>query len=188
LLKRITDHRLTDHILESEFRDILCDRDDIEPDKFDDLVKTAKILDIEGPMELNQLFEIISKNISDKIGIEKDEIYSLLKNRQEECNTAISPFIAIPHIIIEKSDHFFLMLIRCKKGIKFTSKENSVKAVFTFIGTKENRAFHLKTLAAIATLVQKDDFEEKWLNAKNTHYLRDMVLLSKRMRFMKCDL
>ncbi|NQV17981.1 MAG: amino acid permease [Armatimonadetes bacterium] len=184
LLKRITDNRLTDHILETEFRDILCVRDNIKPDKFDKLVKTAKILDLEGPLELEQLFEIISENISAEIEMNKEEIFAKLKHRQEDCNTAISPFIAIPHIIIEGSGHFFLMLIRCKEGIKFTSKENSVKAVFAFIGTKEDRAFHLKTLAAIATLVQQKDFEEKWLNAENTHYLRDMVLLSKRMRFI----
>ena len=185
LLKRITDNRLTDHILESEFRDILCDRDNIEPDKFDNLVKTAKIIDLEGPLEIDQLFEIISENISKKIEIDKEEIFTLLKTRQEDCNTAISPFIAIPHIIIEGSDHFFLMLIRCKEGIKFTSKEDSVKAVFTFVGTKEDRAFHLKTLASIATLVQKENFEENWLNAADTHYLRDMVLLSKRVRFLR---
>ncbi len=185
LLKRITDNRLTDHILESEFRDILCDRDNIEPDKFDKLVKTAKIIDLEGPLEIDQLFEIISENISKKIEIDKEEIFTLLKTRQEDCNTAISPFIAIPHIIIEGSDHFFLMLIRCKEGIRFTSKEDSVKAVFTFVGTEEDRAFHLKTLASIATLVQKEDFEEKWLTAADTHYLRDMVLLSKRVRFAR---
>ncbi len=187
LLKRITDNRLTDHILESEFRDILCDRDNIEPDKFDNLVKTAKILDLEGPLEIDQLFEIISENISKKIEIDKKEIFTFLKTRQEDCNTAISPFIAIPHIIIEGSDHFFLMLVRCKEGIKFTSKEDSIKAVFTFVGTKENRAFHLNTLASIATLVQKEDFEEKWLNAEDTHYLRDMVLLSERMRFINSE-
>ena len=77
------------------------------------------------------------------------------------------------------------MLVRCKEGIKFTSKEDSVKAVFAFVGTKEDRAFHLNTLAAIATLVQQDDFEEKWLNAADAHYLRDMVLLSKRVRFLR---
>jgi len=185
LLKRITDNRLADHILETEFRDILCDRDNIKPDKFDRLVRNAKILDLEGPLEIDQLFEIISENISPEIEIDKEEIFNLLKNRQEDCNTAISPLIAIPHIIIEGSDQFFLMLIRCKEGIKFTSKEDSVKAVFAFIGTKEDRAFHLKTLAAIATLVQQEDFEEKWLNAGDIHYLKDMVLLSKRMRFIK---
>jgi len=185
LLKRITDNRLTDHILESEFREILCDRDNIKPDKFDDLVKTAKILDLPGPLEMDQLFEIISESISNEIELDKEEIYTLLKSRQEDCNTAISPFVAIPHIIIEGNDNFFLMLIRCKKGIRFTSKENSLKAVFTFVGTKEDRAFHLKTLAAIATLVQKEDFEKKWLHAENTHYLKDMVLLSKRLRFLR---
>ncbi|HHE39433.1 MAG TPA: hypothetical protein ENL20_12820, partial [Candidatus Cloacimonetes bacterium] len=148
-------------------------------------VKNAKILDLHGPLGIDQLFEIISENVSPEIEIDKEEIFTLLKNRQEDCNTAISPFIAIPHIIIEGSGHFFLMLIRCKEGIKFTSKEDSVKAVFAFIGTKEDRAFHLKTLAAIATLVQQENFEEKWLNAKDIHYLKDMVLLSKRMRFIK---
>ncbi len=185
LLKRITDNRLKDHVLESEFRDIIIERDNIKYDKFDKLVKTAKILDIEGPLEIDQLFEIISENIFYDLGIDKDEIYTLLKNRQEDCNTAISPFIAIPHIVIDGSDNFFLMLIRCKEGIKFTSKEDSVRAVFTFVGTKEDRAFHLKTLASIATLVQQDNFEEKWLNAEDTHYLRDMVLLSKRLRFLR---
>ena len=183
LLKRITDKKLTDHILESEFRDIIIERDNIKHDKFDNLVKTATILDLEGPMEREHLFKIISKNISDAIEMKEEEVFTLLQKRQADCNTAISPFIAIPHIIIEGSGHFFLMLIRCKEGIKFTPEEDSVKAIFVFVGTKEDRAFHLKTLAAISTLVQPDDFEEKWLNAENTHYLRDMVLLSERMRF-----
>jgi len=185
LLKRITDHRLTDHVLETEFRDVLIERDNIKHDKFDKLVKTAKVIDLEGPLEINQLFEMISEIISQEIKINKEEIFTLLKSRQEDCNTAISPFIAIPHIVIEGNDNFFLILIRCKEGIKFTAKENSIKAVFTFVGTREDRAFHLKTLAAIATLVQQDSFEEKWLSSENPNYLRDMVLLSERMRFKK---
>ncbi len=183
LIKRITDKKLTEHLLESEFRDVLVERENIKHDKFDNMVKNALILDLDGPLELNQILKIISENIYHKIDTGKEEIFSLLKSRQEECNTAISPFLAIPHIVIEGNDHFVLMLIRCKKGIKFTPRENSVKAVFAFIGTQDDRAFHLKTLAAIATLVQKDDFEEKWLAADNIHYLRDMLLLSTRMRF-----
>lgn len=185
LLKRITDNRLSDHILETEFRDVLIERDNIKHDKFDKLIKTAKILDLEGPLERDQLFEIISENVYRAVEIDKEEIFTLLQKRQEESNTAISPFVAIPHIVIDGSNHFFLMLIRCKEGIKFTSEEDAVKAIFAFIGTEEKREFHLKTLAAIATLVKKTDFEKQWLSAENTHYLRDMVLLSKRMRFDK---
>ena len=87
LLKRITDNRLTDHILESEFRDIIIKRDNIKHDIFDNLVKTAIFLDFKGPLEINQFFKIISKNISEEIKMNKEEIFTLLKNRQEDCNT-----------------------------------------------------------------------------------------------------
>ncbi len=185
LLKRITDNRLSEHILESEFRNVLIERENIRQDKFDKLVKSAIILDVENTLEIKQLFEMIADNISDSIHlpIDRNAIITHLERRQQDCNTAITPFIAVPHIIVEGSDHFFLMLIRCRNGIKFTSKENSVKAVFAFVGTKDDRIFHLRTLAAIATLVQKDSFEEKWLGAENIHYLRDMLLLSDRERF-----
>ena len=188
LLKRITDKKLSEHLLESELRDIVIERDDIQHDKFDDLVKTAQIIDIEGPIERDDFFHIISRKISSAINMNKETIYSLMQKRQEEFDTAISPFVAIPHIIIEGSDTFFLMLTRCKEGIKFSDNHDSVKAVFTFVGTKENRAFHLKTLAAIATLIQQNNFEEKWMNANDIHYIRDMILLSKRTRFGKIKL
>jgi amino acid transporter/mannitol/fructose-specific phosphotransferase system IIA component (Ntr-type) len=183
LLRRVVNNRLSDHLLETELRDIIIERDNIILDKFDHLVKTAKVLDLEGPMELDQFFERISRDISNELSMDTGEILHLLKRRQEESNTAVSSFVAIPHIIIEGSDHFFLMLIRCKQGIHFSPSENSVKAVFVFVGTKENRTFHLRTLASIATLVQQDNFEEQWLAAESTHYLRDMLLLSKRKRF-----
>jgi mannitol/fructose-specific phosphotransferase system IIA component (Ntr-type) len=185
VLKRIVNNRLSDHLLESELRDIIIDRDNIILDKFDHLVKTAKVIDLEGPLELDQFFERISTAISNELSMDKTEIFRLLKRKQEESNTAVSPFVAIPHIIIEGSDHFFLMLIRCKQGIRFSPNEHSVKAVFVFIGTKENRTFHLRTLASIATLVQQENFEEQWLAAESTHYLRDMLLLSKRTRFIR---
>jgi len=163
LLKRITDNRLSEHSLEAEFRDVIIERDQSRRDRFDHLVKGATVLDLSGPLELDQLFEIVAEKVSQHLDIDKDEFVSLLKKRQDDSNTAISSFIAVPHII--------------------TPQEDAVKAVFAFVGTKEDRIFHLRTLAAIATLVQGADFEEKWLDAENEHYLRDLILLSERSRF-----
>jgi basic amino acid/polyamine antiporter, APA family len=183
LLKRIIDGRITDNLFETELRDILCERDNITPDKFDNLVRDSVVLDLDSSLELNDLFKIISGHISKRLMIDKDVIISLFHEKHKNCNTAVSPFVAIPHIIVDKSSEFFLMLVRCRQGIKFSSKEEAVKAIFVFVGTKEDRAFHLKTIASIATLVQQKDFEELWLNADDIHYLKDMVLLSKRNRF-----
>ncbi|MBN2541794.1 amino acid permease [bacterium] len=184
LLKRIADERITEHLLESEFREVLMDRDNITPDKFDKLVQNARILDLKGKVMLDHFFEKIAEVISNEINVDKNRVFSMLKHRQEDSNTAISTFVAIPHIIIEGNDRFFLIMVRCKQGITFTQKEEAIKAVFVFVGTKENRLFHLRTLASIATLVQQKDFEKNWLDAENINYLRDMVLLSNRKRFI----
>ena len=114
----------------------------------------------------------------------EEEITARFLLRQEESNTAVSPFLAIPHIIIDGKDKMFLTIIRCKEGVKFTDSEDSVKAVFVLGGTQEKRLLHLKTLAAIATLVDKKGFEQEWLNAANTIELKNLMVLSERKRFL----
>jgi len=183
LLKRITDKRLTENLLENELRDIIINRDNIEQDNFDNLVKGAKILDLDGCPDYEKLFKITSKYIAEDIKMPESEIYIRFMKRQEESNTAVSDFLAIPHIVIDGNNKMFMMIVRCKDGIKFTEKENSVKVVFLFGGTIDKRVLHLKTLASIATLVQKENFITNWLIAKDENELRNLILLSGRKRF-----
>ncbi|MHC5164903.1 MAG: PTS sugar transporter subunit IIA, partial [Planctomycetota bacterium] len=59
----------------------------------------------------------------------------------------------------------------------------SVKAVFVIVGTKDQRTLHLKSLAAIAQIVQSAHFEQYWQQVQTTDQLRDILLLSERRRF-----
>jgi L-asparagine transporter-like permease len=59
----------------------------------------------------------------------------------------------------------------------------AVCIVFVLVGTKDERNFHLRALAAIAQICQQPDFDKNWLNARNTEELRDIVLLAERRRF-----
>jgi basic amino acid/polyamine antiporter, APA family len=49
LLERVTARELTEDILEDELREIIIDREGIEQDFFDNLIKDAEITDIDGP-------------------------------------------------------------------------------------------------------------------------------------------
>ena len=44
------------------------------------------------------------------------------------------------------------------------------------------RGMHLKALAAIAHMVQHPEFEKRWTTAKNEAQLKDILLLSDRVR------
>jgi mannitol/fructose-specific phosphotransferase system IIA component (Ntr-type) len=183
LLKRITDKRLTENLLENELREIIISRDNIEQDNFDNLVRNAQVLDLEGPLEFREFMDIIARDIGRGIDMKKEEVLSRFIKRQEESNTAISDTLAIPHIVIEGENKIFLMIIRCKEGIQFTEQEKKVKIIFLLAGTEDRRVLHLKTIASIATLVGHPDFIKKWLAVENTNALKDLILLSKRKRF-----
>ena len=55
-------------------------------------------------------------------------------------------------------------------------------APLVLVGTRDERNFHLRALAAIAQTAQAKDFERRWLSARNPQALRDIMLLSTRAR------
>ena len=180
LLKRIADSTLLENVLEDDLREILINRDNIQQDNFDILLKKAKIIDIEESMSFDNLLKIVVKDISKETEMEEEEISSRFLKRQKVSNPVVSGFLAIPHIVIDGESKIFLTIIRSKKGIRFSEKE--VKAVFLLGGTKDKRILHLKTIASIGSLVSNKDFQENWLNADNITELRNLLILSKRRR------
>jgi APA family basic amino acid/polyamine antiporter len=181
VVERIINKRLTSHGLENELKNVLLQRDEVKIDRIHTLFEDATILDLNGPITADTLFEILSETIADDVHLSQKEIIKLLSDREKEGSTAITHFVAIPHIIIPGSNRFKLLVVRCLKGVKFTENNESVKAIFVLFGTQDERSFHLKVLAAIAQIVQ-NQFEKPWLAAKTKENLRDYLLLSERRR------
>ena len=64
IIERITDKEITHHDLETELREIIRDREGIKSDKFDQLVRSANILDLKGPLQLEEFLKIISTELA----------------------------------------------------------------------------------------------------------------------------
>ena len=182
LIERITARELTGGSLEAELKEIIRERDEIVKDQFDHIIEQAPIIDIERRISAEELFELAAEVLGSRLGIDKDRLVDKLVSREKESTTALMPGIAIPHIITEGSHAFAILMARGKQGIVFAPGTRDVHAVFIMVGTQDERRFHLRALSAIAQIVQHADFEKRWLGAKNTEALRDIVLLSKRMR------
>ena len=182
LIERITSKDLTNHLLETELKEVLRERDDIIKDRFDELVEECHVLDFEEPVKVEDLFRIVSERIADDLRIKSKVLFKLLVERENESSTALTPDFAIPHIVIKGENTFNILLARSKEGIYFSEYASNVHAVFILVGTKDERNFHLRVLAAIAQIVHRRKFEEKWLKAKNVESLRDLILLGERRR------
>jgi len=182
LIERITAKELTTHLLEDELKEIIRERDEILKDRFDEVIEKCMILDIDHPIKMEEFFKLVATKMANNLGVTSSNLFNLLIEREKETTTAITPYVAIPHIIIEGENKFDILIARCREGIWFSGDAPSVKSVFVLIGTRDERNFHLRSLAAIAQIVQDTHFEDRWTVAKNKEVLRDIVLLGKRRR------
>jgi len=194
LIGRITAKELTSDYLEKELLEILKERDNIVEDRFDKLVNGCQILDIEKSISMDEFFMIVSKQMSETLQMSSEEIFDLLVERENESNTVIRPGLdvpdvvaglAIPHIVVKGDKKFSMLLARCKAGIVYPKTGAKVHIVFVLVGTKDERNFHLRALAAIAEIAQAKDFDKSWLNARDANGLRSIILTAERRRFSR---
>lgn len=172
--------------LEEELREIIRDRDEIQKDRFDELVEQAPFLDIQEtmrePMELEAFFELVAQEIAPRLDQEPDEIVACLLDRERKGSTVISPLLAAPHIVVEGEGRFEMLVARVGRGVNFGEGAPKVQTVFVLVATPDERNFHLRALAAVAQIVQHRKFEKRWLKARDERALRDVILLSSRNR------
>ncbi len=182
LVERVTARELTRGGLEGELKAIIRERDDIVADRFDGIIERCTVLDLPGSMELDEFFRRAADALAHDLGRDEEELHRRLKAREAESPTAISPWVAIPHVVLDGEPSFAILMARCHKGIRFSAEAPAVHAVFVLAGTRDDRNFHLRALAGIAQIVQDPAFERRWNAARGAQGLRDVVLLSKRRR------
>ena len=183
VIERIVGKELTSGQLSKELKTIIRERDEIVEDRFDHLIKESLVLDLEGISSRNEFLIKASALLAGKLGMEPKKLSELFIQREEESQTVIRPGLAIPHIVIEGSHKFSILLARGKEGVVFPEDPNPVHIIFMLVGTRDERNFHLRALAAVAQIVQEKNFDKNWLAARNSEELKDIVLLAERRRF-----
>jgi APA family basic amino acid/polyamine antiporter len=182
LIERVTAKELTTRSLETELKGIIRERDEILTDRFDHVIEDSVVLDVDMPVEMEDLFQLAADRMAGRLGLEPDQLYKLFIDREKESTTVLGSHLAIPHIIVEGEHQFDILLARCRPGVKFPGADEKVNAVFVLAGTRDERPFHLRALAAIAQIVQDPHFEKRWMAARRKEDLRDIILLGKRRR------
>jgi len=164
-----------------ELKDIVIQRDEVIEDKFHKLIEESRILDIETPLKAEVFFKEISDILSQELGQDPKELFKKFSEREKEASTVLRKGLAIPHIVVEGKNVFKILLVRAKAGIIFP-EDNVAHIIFILVGSFDERNLHLKALAAIAQITQGPEFDKKWLEARNSDELRNIVLLAERRR------
>lgn len=182
VIERISAREIRSPSLGEELREIVIKRDRIIEDRFDRLIRQCEILDIPGSPDMGTLIQKIAGILSRRSSIPEKTLVEAFREREKQSATVIRPGLAIPHIIVPGEKCFDIMPVRCREGVKYSAVDEPVHTLFVLIGSLDERSYHLRALMAIANLVQESDFEKRWMEARNTEELRDVILLSSRKR------
>ncbi len=180
----LKNRKITNNQLESELRHIIHDRDEVIEDEFDRLVQSAIVLDLDGPLTMDEFFRIVGERAAESCGLTEKQVYDLLHEREKLSSTVLSKFLAVPHIVTPGEKRLSVVIARIRNGVSFDSPAGpaDVRSVFVILGTADNRNLHLKTLASIAQIVNHASFERIWLSAATEDDLRNILLLGERNR------
>jgi amino acid transporter/mannitol/fructose-specific phosphotransferase system IIA component (Ntr-type) len=182
IVERITAKEFVDTSLEDELKEILHKRDNVIKDRFDHLIETCPVIDLKTAISRDELFKLIAHTFSQRLKVDEGKIGNLLYEREEQSTTVIEKDLALPHIVVEGTKKFEIIIIRSKDGIVFSSGKEPVRVIFALAGSKDERNFHLRALMAIAQIVREGNFHDNWLRMKDQESLRMLVLSSTRKR------
>ena len=187
IVERVTAKELKSITLVNELRDIIIERDKIVEDRFDRLIKNCEVLDFTESMPIEDVFHRVTDVLSKRLSLDKTILFNGFMEREKQSCTVIHPGLAIPHVIVPGEKKFDVLLVRCKSGLQFSCASDRVYTMFVLVGSIDERNYHLRALMAIATIVHDPNFETKWLAARNTEELKDVILLSSRKRDIAWD-
>jgi len=182
IVERMAAREIRGARLSEELSEILRERDGIDEDQFDQLIRKAIILAIPGKITQSILFEKLAGAFSLRLNTDYAEILKRLKEREDESTTLITENLAIPHIVLDEEEGFEIVLVRAREGIFYGADYPEPNIVFALAGSASERNFHLQCLMAIAQITRTGDFQKYWEDAFDEEELRLLVLLAERSR------
>lgn len=160
---------------------------DVTHDRFDHLVETGAVLDIDERIPAEVFFERVAQLFSRELEMDTDDLKKLFIEHEAEFSSLIAPGLAVPHIVVDEPGQFHMVIARARQGIAFPREHETPRALFVIVRSREERTFHLRTLSAIAQIVQDPNFETRWEEATNAEGLRRLVRAAERSRFVEAE-
>lgn len=151
-------------------------------ESFTDLVRGCSILDLADQLDLRQFFQLIAAQLAKKLGLSTEQLAEDFMTRERESGTVMGSGIAVPHIRVVGNGIFFMIVARSKDGISFHHTMPRAKIIFVLVSSPDQANRHLRTLSAVAQIVQSPQFESKWDKATGHDELRRLILGAKRRR------
>ena len=110
-------------------------------------------------------------------GVALDGLLAALEEREATAQTIVGEGFAMPHATIEWEGDFRVVLGRSKAGVDYgiaDAPRVHLMAMFV-VGHARPKDFHLEVLAALAELLESDEFRTELIDARDTRAIEQLL-------------
>jgi len=145
--------------------------------KIIDLLDPAAIsADLKAGNKADVLVELTDALLRVEPGLNRDEVVSVLQEREQLGSTGIGDGVAIPHGKLKKLDKLLISFGRSRAGIDFDSMDGrSAQLFFLLVAPEESVGVHLKTLARISKLLKNPEVRQSLLDADDGEQIFQII-------------
>ena len=105
-----------------------------------------------------RLLQDISEQAANLYGLDAEEIFSALTEREKLGSTGVGRGVAIPHARFESLDRVYGFFTRLEKPMDFEATDRQpVDLIFTILAPQREGADHLKALAVVSRTLRSEN-------------------------------
>ena len=184
--------RQRDEGLVREPSEIMKERGPREADLFDEVFTKARVLDLPGPIDFEDLATRASQRLALDLAVPASRLAEGFLQGTRMGVTPVSRGAALPHMLLDLLDRSYLLLARVREGVRFESGSDGanresdvpIRALFFLVSPKADPSQHLSMLARIAERVDEESFMPEWLGAESDEQLTEALFRNERILVM----
>lgn len=145
-----------------------------------DLVHRLRVVEVAGktrPTAIRALAEAMDLR---EAGIALDVLLEAIEEREAAAHTMVSAGLAMPHALIHWDGDYRVVLGRSRAGVAYDipgSGRVHLMAMFV-VGRRARKELHLEMLAALAELLESEEFRQQIIEARDVRAI-DRLLLTR---------
>jgi amino acid transporter/mannitol/fructose-specific phosphotransferase system IIA component (Ntr-type) len=175
-IERVTGQKSTGYLVDEELREIIIERDELTEENFKKIIKEAEVIEVYKYSRPDKFIMNLAEILSSKLNLKTKKLYRLLKRRSSDSNVAIHPGVAIFSNMISGKEKFAILLVRSKMGMVLSDRMDPIHAFFVIVSSPDKKNLYLHTLMWIIRVTGDENFDEKWIKAKDPDELKNLIL------------
>lgn len=142
-----------------------------------EILSTAAInADLQASSKSEVLAELTDSILRVESGLDRDEVLSVLQERERLGSTGIGDGVAIPHGKLKNIDRLLISFGRSRAGIDFDSMDGRpAHLFFLLVAPEESVGVHLKTLARISKLLKNPEVRRQLQEAESAELIQQII-------------